>query len=218
MSERKLLRQLREIAEAGERAAFCTVIETVGSTPQKAGAHLVIRPNGTSFGTLGGGCVEAEARKQAMRLMHEGRPRLLSFRLDGDYGWDDGLICGGSMRIFVDMTDRPEDRPLFRALDERIAQDVPLVLAVVVDGPEPLIGQKALLGADGTRLGSLGEERARSGAAAPRRPGRLGPSSDRLGHRRRNPGLSGGRTSSGKGDHLWRRTRRKGRQRTGRFL
>jgi xanthine dehydrogenase accessory factor len=157
---REIMERLPDLARKGERAAYCTVVDTSGSTPQKPGAKLLILPSFRNIGTLGGGCVEAEARKQAARLMQEGVRKLLDFRLDSDYGWDDGLICGGSMRIFIDLTDRAEDAAIFTRLNELIAEDVAVALATVVDVKDAtegvVVGNKLLLGTDGTRLGTLG--------------------------------------------------------------
>ena len=81
--------------------AVCTVVGSQGSTPQAAGATMLVHADLTTEGTLGGGCVEAEVRKQAFELLSRGASGLLQFRLDHDYGWDDGLICGGSMQVAV---------------------------------------------------------------------------------------------------------------------
>jgi len=88
-------------AQAGRPAALCTVVETRGSTPQAAGATMVVRGDGKTVGTLGGGCVEAEVRKRAFEMLTRGQSGLLDFVLDHDYGWDDGLICGGRMKVGV---------------------------------------------------------------------------------------------------------------------
>lgn len=86
---------------AGRRAALCMVVSARGSTPQPAGAAMVVAESGATAGTIGGGCVEAEVRRAALLSIHEGRGRALTLRLDHDYGWDDGLICGGTMHIAV---------------------------------------------------------------------------------------------------------------------
>jgi xanthine dehydrogenase accessory factor len=99
---RELLAELT--AALGRRLAcvYCAVVETRGSTPQKAGAAMLVYPDGTQAGTLGGGCVEAEVKRRALHgLNATGRPEVLSFCLDDDYGWDDGLICGGRMTILA---------------------------------------------------------------------------------------------------------------------
>src|SRR6476661_10359901 len=99
---RELLAELT--AALGRRlpCVYCAVVETRGSTPQKAGAAMLIYPDGTQAGTLGGGCVEAEVKRRALLGLNDtGRPEVLTFCLDDDYGWDDGLICGGRMTILA---------------------------------------------------------------------------------------------------------------------
>lgn len=90
---------------AGERVALCAVVESRGSTPQAAGAAMAVFADGRSLGTLGGGCVEAEVRARALRMIHAdgGQPPVMRFKLDSDYGWDDGLVCGGIMDVAVQM-------------------------------------------------------------------------------------------------------------------
>ena len=83
---------------AGEPVAVCTVVRTRGSTPQKAGAVMLVLRDGGTLGTIGGGCVEAEVRTRALERLASRRNALLSFKLDHDLGWDDGLVCGGVKR------------------------------------------------------------------------------------------------------------------------
>src|ERR671924_725764 len=97
---RDLLANLTEALDRRQRLVYCAVVETRGSTPQKAGAAMLVYPDGTQAGTLGGGCVEAEVKRHALLGLNDtGRPEVLAFCLDDDYGWDDGLICGGRMTI-----------------------------------------------------------------------------------------------------------------------
>ena len=63
---------------------------------------MLLLASGQTIGTLGGGCVEAEVRQQAIKLLLDKQSKLLTFKLDHDYGWDDGLICGGRMTILAD--------------------------------------------------------------------------------------------------------------------
>jgi xanthine dehydrogenase accessory factor len=103
-----LLEQLVQAVRSGQSVASTALVETRGSTPQKAGAAMLVFADGSQFGTLGGGCVEAEVKRRALRLLDEGERELLTFQLDSDYGWDDGLICGGRMKMLVDPI-RPGD-------------------------------------------------------------------------------------------------------------
>ena len=101
---RDLLAELTRSLSQGRDCVYCAVVETRGSTPQKAGAAMLVFPDGGQAGTLGGGCVEAEVRQRALRTLSAGggRAEVLTFNLDDNYGWDDGLICGGRMTILAD--------------------------------------------------------------------------------------------------------------------
>src|SRR5438105_2621064 len=105
---RDILAELTAALDCGRECVYCAVVETRGSTPQKAGAAMLVFPDGSQRGTLGGGCVEAEVRQRALRSMGSDRPQLHTFCLDDHYGWDDGLICGGRMSILADPITRAE--------------------------------------------------------------------------------------------------------------
>ena len=117
---RELLAELERVIDRGLPGACCTVVATRGSTPQKAGATMLVFADGTQSGTLGGGCVEAEVRRRALHaLAAGGGPELHAFTLDDDFGWDDGLICGGRMTVLAQPF-APETRDYFRRLRERL--------------------------------------------------------------------------------------------------
>jgi xanthine dehydrogenase accessory factor len=103
---RDLLAELTAALDARRDCVYCSVVETRGSTPQKAGAAMLVFPDGRQRGTLGGGCVEAEVKQQALRVLADPQGEhgsaVLTFCLDDNYGWDDGLICGGRMSILAD--------------------------------------------------------------------------------------------------------------------
>jgi xanthine dehydrogenase accessory factor len=99
---RELLAELNAALARRLPCVYCAVVETRGSTPQKAGAAMLVYPDGSQAGTLGGGCVEAEVKRRALHGLNDtGKPEVLTFCLDDDYGWDDGLICGGRMTILA---------------------------------------------------------------------------------------------------------------------
>jgi xanthine dehydrogenase accessory factor len=101
---RDVLATLNDTVSRRRACVYCAVVETRGSTPQKAGAAMLVFPDGGQQGTLGGGCIEAEVKQRALRVLHqgEGKAEVLTFCLDDNYGWDDGLICGGRMAILAD--------------------------------------------------------------------------------------------------------------------
>jgi len=111
---RELLADLNDALDHGRDCVYCAVVETRGSTPQKAGAAMLVFADGSQKGTLGGGCVEAEVKRQALRSLGDdgaSAPKIHTFNLDDNYGWDDGLICGGRMSILADPVSLPSRRP-----------------------------------------------------------------------------------------------------------
>jgi xanthine dehydrogenase accessory factor len=134
----RVLDEVVRRADAGEAVALCTVVATRGSTPQAAGARMLLLADGKTIGTLGGGCVEAEVRQQAIKLLQSRVSQLLTFKLDHDYGWDDGLICGGTMDIFVQtIADSPSASPYRAALNSlRDGRDARIELSYTTDAGE----------------------------------------------------------------------------------
>jgi xanthine dehydrogenase accessory factor len=88
--------------QAGEPAALVTVIATAGSTPQKAGAKMVVYPDGRLVGTIGGGCVEAEMARRARAVIESRQPQMAEYDLTPDQAGEDGLVCGGRMQVFIE--------------------------------------------------------------------------------------------------------------------
>lgn len=126
-----ILNALMSALDSGQRPVFTCLVETRGSTPQKAGAAMLVYADGRQIGTLGGGCVEAEVKRRALQLAVDGRAELLTFQLDKDYGWDDGLICGGRMTMLVDPAAHEAGLNYFRRYQEMVPHGC--TEAVVID-------------------------------------------------------------------------------------
>jgi xanthine dehydrogenase accessory factor len=109
-----IYRELADLLDRNQPLAFAILIETKGSTPQKCGAKAIFLPDGRILGTLGGGCLEAETRQKALRALETGEPFTFRAVLDDDFGWDDGLICGGAVQTFVQP--HPKSGEVWRAL------------------------------------------------------------------------------------------------------
>jgi len=86
---------LHQAGQEGEKCALGIITAIKGSSPQKSGAKALFFSDGRIVGTLGGGCLEAEIQQRAVRAIGTGNPELFDMVLDHDFGWDDGLICGG---------------------------------------------------------------------------------------------------------------------------
>src|SRR3974390_2251622 len=86
---------LADAARKGEPVALGIISGVKGSSPQKVGAKALFYRDGRIQGTLGGGCLEAEIQQRAVESLRTGQPATFDLLLDHDFGWDDGVICGG---------------------------------------------------------------------------------------------------------------------------
>ncbi len=151
---RQLLLELEQAARAGRPVCYTALVETRGSTPQKAGAAMLVYPDGSQAGTLGGGCVEAEVKRRALELLHAGGAELLTFQLDSNYGWDDGLICGGRMKLLADPLRPGEDGTYYQRLNDELVAGRGCTEGVLLeDQPEGIVaGSRYLLDETGKLL------------------------------------------------------------------
>lgn len=94
---KNLFQALAEAARVDEPVALGIITGVKGSSPQKLGAKALFYPDRKIAGTLGGGCLEAEAQRLALQSLRDGQPQTFELVLDHDFGWDDGLICGGKV-------------------------------------------------------------------------------------------------------------------------
>jgi len=149
---------------SGRRFAVATVVRTHGSTPQVPGATLVLGDGEdvrAAVGTLGGGCVEADAVDAALQVITTGVPSLRAYELTEDLAWNTGLVCGGTMWILVQRDDLAfafDDIDVLSEVTDASAGGAPVALVTRLhkrDGGLTLAGRLAVR-ADGTRLGSLG--------------------------------------------------------------
>lgn len=97
-----LYEEIVRLRKEGRKGALATIIHTEGSIPSYESSKLLIREDGSMVGTVGGGCVEAEVWAAAQEVMHDEKPRKLTFNLNSDPKYDNGLICGGTVDIFIE--------------------------------------------------------------------------------------------------------------------
>jgi xanthine dehydrogenase accessory factor len=91
-----------EALARGDSVALVTVVRSQGSTPQRAGAKMLVWADGRTVGTIGGGCYENDAFWKAREAIASGRPQLLHYELNDDFAQENGLICGGRMDVHID--------------------------------------------------------------------------------------------------------------------
>jgi xanthine dehydrogenase accessory factor len=92
---------VRVKAEGGE-AALVTVVSASGSTPREEGAKMLVRPDGSIFGTIGGGSLEARVIKEAIGVIRQGKPKHYHFTLTAEGAGELGMICGGDTEVFIE--------------------------------------------------------------------------------------------------------------------
>ncbi|MGE3509099.1 MAG: XdhC family protein [Vicinamibacterales bacterium] len=91
-----------EALERGEPAALVTIVSTIGSTPQRVGAKMLVFADGRTVGTIGGGCYENDAFWKAREAIGHRRPQLVKYELSDDFAQETGLICGGQMEVYIE--------------------------------------------------------------------------------------------------------------------
>lgn len=92
---------VNDARKSGMKTALVSIIATRGSTPRKAGARMLVYPDGRIAGTIGGGCAEAEARLQALTALDDNRSFVYQISLSGEAAANEGMACGGSMEILI---------------------------------------------------------------------------------------------------------------------
>lgn len=100
--------KLNEIESSNSQAVLCIVTQTRGSTPRHSGSKMLVFPDGSIFGTVGGGETEALCIKEALNLMQEGLTKTLNYKLVNPDLGDPG-ICGGEVDIYLEVIGKKED-------------------------------------------------------------------------------------------------------------
>ena len=155
---RDLMRHLTDSLESGREVLLCRVVATRGSTPQKAGAAMLLAPGGGQIGTLGGGCVEDEVKRKAAGMVGRDGAELHSFVLNHDYAWADGLICGGKMVILAECPRGSVHLAYCRAYRELLDAGRGFTEAIVLDPSRSggsAVGDRFLFDDEGRMFASL---------------------------------------------------------------
>jgi xanthine dehydrogenase accessory factor len=107
--------EIVKLRQQGRRGAVATIVNVRGSIPSFKTAKMLVRDDGSIVGTIGGGCVEAEIWQAAREVMESEKPRTLTFNLNQDPKYDTGLVCGGTLDIFVEPLLPPASLYIFGA-------------------------------------------------------------------------------------------------------
>ena len=158
---KEVIEEAVKLTQQGEPCVLATVVRTRGSTPQKPGAKLLVRKDGSGVGTLGGGCVEGDiwfAAKEILR--RKGGPEFRDYYLNEDIAARDGLVCGGTMYFFLEpLLDPDRFLPFGTEMTRAYETGKPVAMATVVraESGRAIPGAKLLVREDGSTYGSLGD-------------------------------------------------------------
>lgn len=97
-----IFEEITKLKREGKRGALATIVNVHGSIPSVMAAKMLVREDGSILGTVGGGCVESDVRKGAMEVMRDEKPKTFNFNLDQRPDDDTGLVCGGSLQVFIE--------------------------------------------------------------------------------------------------------------------
>ena len=157
---KEVIKEAVDLLRDAQPCVLATVVRTKGSTPQKSGAMLLVKEDGTGVGTLGGGCVEGDIWFAAREMLRNNAgPEFKEYFLNEDIAARDGLVCGGTMYFYLEpMTNNNDFQDIGQKVLEAYDGGEPVALATVVsdESDSGLLGAKLLLSVDGTVNGSLG--------------------------------------------------------------
>jgi xanthine dehydrogenase accessory factor len=153
-----VFKEAANLARQDREFVLATVVNTKGSTPQKPGATLLVRADGSTVGTLGGGCVEGDiwfAAKEALR--ERLGPVFKDYYLNEDIAARDGLVCGGSMFFYIEpFLQSAEASGLTDEIEEAFEGGQSIAMATVVNATTLEMGARIVVHEDGSTEGSLG--------------------------------------------------------------
>src|SRR3989454_7653603 len=107
--------QIVKLRQVGRRGAVASIVNVRGSIPCFKTAKMLVPDDGSIAGTIGSGCVEAEVWQAAREVMESEKPRTLTFNLNQNPKYDTGLVCGGTLEIFIEPVLPPAELYIFGA-------------------------------------------------------------------------------------------------------
>ena len=140
-----------------EKLALATLINRIGSAPRAVGAKYLIRADGSTVGSIGGGCVEAEVWQGAKEVMIEEKGKIFRFNLTSEQLAEGGLICGGNIDIFLEPL-KEEFLNIYQEIMRIKQKGGSAILATLISTEKDFSegnGRKLLIKTSGERLGSL---------------------------------------------------------------
>jgi xanthine dehydrogenase accessory factor len=148
---REIIPDINKWFTDGQQVALATVVRTWGSSPRTVGSKMAVNQSGEMVGSVSGGCVEGAVAEVCQGVIAENKPQLLHFGVADETAWEVGLACGGMIDVYV----QPLSEYLFSTLKQMLAQETAFALAMVIAGPDDLLGKTMILSESGEASGSI---------------------------------------------------------------
>ena len=151
---RDILTDIQHWQKEGDVIALATVIQSWGSAPRKVGSHMAFTLSGKITGSVSGGCVENAVIEAGMQTLKTNHPQLLHFGVADETAWRVGLMCGGSIDVFV----QPLDAQVFQEIKKVINNEESAIHVTAITGTDELLGKQILIQEGQILFGSFGNE------------------------------------------------------------
>lgn len=153
---------LEKVVRQKLEAALITVTSVLGSTPRKPGAKMLVFADGTTVGTIGGGCGEAEGRREALNVIASYTSKIYHLNMTADMAEDEGMVCGGIMELFIDYLGSQSPLKQTGLIDYYLSvieeAENPVLVTVIEANEGQLVGKKLFIKNNGEVIGDLGLE------------------------------------------------------------
>ncbi|TGE34429.1 XdhC/CoxI family protein [Desulfosporosinus sp. Sb-LF] len=161
--EKEIQLGLKKAFDQNLEAALITVTSVLGSTPRKPGAKMLVFADGTTVGTIGGGCGEAEARREAFNVIAAYTPKIHYLNMTADIAQEEGMVCGGIMGLFIEYlgSQSPVEQTNLNKdyLSSLENYKNPILITVIESVEEQLIGKKLFIKNNGDVVGDYSLEK-----------------------------------------------------------
>lgn len=147
---------LQEIAGGKSEAALVTIVSVKGSTPRSPGARMIVFKDGRTYGTVGGGCGEAEIRQEALRVLHHRKNQGYTLDMTNDTAEEEGMVCGGTMDVFIEYIDKAQAEFWGHCLEFVNHKESFGFITIVHSEDSAQIGKKLLITDSMEQYGDLG--------------------------------------------------------------
>lgn len=151
---RDVIQDIERWLGEGKAVALATVVSTWGSAPRAPGSKMAVSVASEMAGSVSAGCVEASVAETALEVLRGGVPRKLQFGVSDETAWEVGLACGGRIEIFVEplsvlLAGAEAGGSAYQRIRRALEQEQVAVRAVVVEGPDEVLGSSLVVTADG---------------------------------------------------------------------